>query len=193
MGIADSRESYIHRLGRTARAGQKGHGLLILSHFEQGFLPTLTGLNIPVNEELQKLVDSPPSEALKKELDPVLESIHNGRNRSLAKSAQGAYRGMLGFYNSQLKRIGVRSIDRLIEFLNSFALQTGLSQVPGMSASTAKQMGIYGAAGLHYHAEEKSGFFPHGTARVVPVGRQSWKGHSEGPRKHSSFRPAGRR
>ena len=76
--MADSRESYIHRLGRTARAGQKGRGLLILSDIEQGFLRSLTGLSIPVDEELQKLVDSPPSEAVKKELDPVLELIHSG-------------------------------------------------------------------------------------------------------------------
>lgn len=150
----------------------------------------LTGLNIPVDEELQKLVDSPPSEAVKKELDPVLESIHSGKNRVLVQSAQGAYRGMLGFYHAQLKRIGVRSNDRLIEFVNSFALQTGLSQIPGITAKTARAIGIYGAAGLHYHVEEKSGSFPHGSA---PYGSHPRKRDSGGPRKRSNARPAGRR
>ena len=96
---------------------------------------------------------------------------------------------MLGFYNGQLKRIGIRSNDRLVQFVNSFALQTGLSQIPGISAGTARTMGIYGAAGLHYHAEEKSGSFPHGTA---PLRRESWKRDSGGLRKRSNLRrPAG--
>lgn len=187
LGIADSRESYIHRLGRTARAGKKGHGLLILSDIEQGFLRTLNGLDIPVDEDMQKLVDASSSEAVKKDLDPVLESIHSGKNRNLVKAAQDAYRGMMGFYNGNLKRIGVRSTDRVIQFVNSFALQTGLSEVPGISAKSARSMGIYGAAGLHYHSEDTSGSVPRGRH---PTGRQSTrKRESRVPRTSSSRRP----
>ena len=47
VGLTD-RESYIHRLGRTARAGREGAGLLILSDFEAGaLLPDLSDL--PIN------------------------------------------------------------------------------------------------------------------------------------------------
>jgi ATP-dependent RNA helicase MSS116 len=174
-------------LGRTARAGKKGHGLLILSDIEQGFLHTLNGLDIPVDEDMQKLVDSSPSEAVKKELDPVLESIHSGKNKTLVKSAQDAYRGMMGFYNGQLKRIGVRSTDRVIQFVNSFALQTGLSEVPGISVKSARSMGIYGLAGLHYHLEDKSGSVPRG--RPPSGGKSIRKRESVGSRKSSNRRP----
>jgi len=35
-------DQYVHRLGRTARAGQEGHGIIILAPFESRFLQTLT-------------------------------------------------------------------------------------------------------------------------------------------------------
>jgi ATP-dependent RNA helicase MSS116 len=38
MGVPSSREQYIHRLGRTARAGKTGHGVLLLAPFEDGFV-----------------------------------------------------------------------------------------------------------------------------------------------------------
>ena len=37
VGLTD-RESYIHRLGRTARAGESGQGVLLLAPFEQPML-----------------------------------------------------------------------------------------------------------------------------------------------------------
>ena len=47
VGMTD-RESYIHRLGRTARAGRGGGGLLLLSNYEaRALLPELAGL--PIN------------------------------------------------------------------------------------------------------------------------------------------------
>lgn len=35
IGLPSSREQYIHRLGRTARAGKRGQGLLMLAPYEQ--------------------------------------------------------------------------------------------------------------------------------------------------------------
>ena len=43
VGIPSSREQYIHRLGRTARAGRAGVGLLILMPEEQHFMRQLRG------------------------------------------------------------------------------------------------------------------------------------------------------
>lgn len=38
VGLSSNREQYIHRLGRTARAGKAGTGLSILSQFEEPWL-----------------------------------------------------------------------------------------------------------------------------------------------------------
>jgi superfamily II DNA/RNA helicase len=35
-------DQYVHRLGRTARACQEGHGLIVLAPLESRFLQTLT-------------------------------------------------------------------------------------------------------------------------------------------------------
>lgn len=43
VGLPSSREQYIHRLGRTARAGRTGRGLLLLMPEEQHFLRQLKG------------------------------------------------------------------------------------------------------------------------------------------------------
>lgn len=56
VGAAGSRDLYIHRVGRTGRAGLTGEGVLILQPFEEGFLHTL-GKDIPITEK-----DFPDSE-----------------------------------------------------------------------------------------------------------------------------------
>ena len=175
VGMADSRETYIHRLGRTARAGKKGHGILILSDIEHGFLRMLQGLDIPLDDEMQCLVNSPPSAHVMKELDPVLESVRAGRNPSLVKSAQDAYRGMMGYYSGQLKRIGVRSPEQLVEFINGYSIQTGLNDVPTLSAKSARNMGLHGVSGLVYASEGKE----RGTAsRQAPKTKRASKTRS---------------
>jgi ATP-dependent RNA helicase MSS116 len=52
VGLPESREQYIHRLGRTARAGKEGSGLLVLLPFESSFLSELKGLEVIPNDEL---------------------------------------------------------------------------------------------------------------------------------------------
>jgi ATP-dependent RNA helicase MSS116 len=157
VGMADSRETYIHRLGRTARAGKKGQGILVLSDIEKGFLRMLHGLDIQVDEEMLELAENPPPDAVLRELDPVLESIRTKRNPGLVKSAQDCYRGMMGYYSGQLKRIGVKSPEKLVQFVNGYSLQSGLDEVPSIAAKSARNMGLYGIAGLTYAAESEGG------------------------------------
>ncbi|KAI8905218.1 P-loop containing nucleoside triphosphate hydrolase protein [Gorgonomyces haynaldii] len=51
FGMPQSRDQYIHRIGRTGRAGNEGEALLILSPFEKRFLEQLKTL--PVREEMR--------------------------------------------------------------------------------------------------------------------------------------------
>jgi ATP-dependent RNA helicase MSS116 len=41
--VPSSREQYIHRLGRTARAGKAGRGIIVLAPYERGFVRELRG------------------------------------------------------------------------------------------------------------------------------------------------------
>lgn len=38
VGLPSDSNQYVHRLGRTARAGKSGSGLLVLTEAEQGFI-----------------------------------------------------------------------------------------------------------------------------------------------------------
>lgn len=44
VGLASDKAQYIHRLGRTARAGKNGKGMLLLGDFEERFLNSLSEL-----------------------------------------------------------------------------------------------------------------------------------------------------
>ena len=136
-------------MGRTGRAGKAGEGLLILTNLEQKFLTTLKGLDIPVNEEMQRMVDADPSPKIMAKLSPILAATGVGGNNSLAKSARDAYRSILGFYNGKLSKLGVPGTDALVDFVNSFATQTGLTEIPELELKTVKKMGLGQARGLN--------------------------------------------
>src|SRR5581483_10782288 len=46
IGVPSSREQYIHRLGRTGRAGKEVEGMIILAPFEKGFTKFIDDLPI---------------------------------------------------------------------------------------------------------------------------------------------------
>lgn len=43
-------EEYVHRVGRTARAGAKGQAVLLLRESEVGYVDLLTGLGVAVQQ-----------------------------------------------------------------------------------------------------------------------------------------------
>ena len=64
MGAAHSRAEYIHRLGRTGRAGAEGQGLLLLHDFERGFLEQLSDLDIKEAAEVDAQTEVPDFQAM---------------------------------------------------------------------------------------------------------------------------------
>ena len=52
MGLPADRDQYIHRVGRTARAGKQGQAVLLLSDFERAFVPRLKGLPVTRTDAL---------------------------------------------------------------------------------------------------------------------------------------------
>lgn len=120
-----------------------------MSDLEAKFLNDLSGLDVGVNESYQKLIDGSITKRVGNELDPVLESIGNGRSPELESSAKSAYRSILGFYNGKLSKLGHPGVDRLINFVNSFAKQTGLKELPDIEIRTVHKMGLKNHEGLN--------------------------------------------
>jgi ATP-dependent RNA helicase MSS116 len=156
FGLPDSREQYIHRLGRTGRAGKAGRGWLVLADYERTFLRELQnggssgGVDVPADEELQVLFAAPPSQQVLDLLNPVLrDQIGNGSNEQLVKSAQQAYQAWLGFYKDRTKRmVGNKSKAEMMQMANKFAQLCGLSEQPALLKKTVGKMGLKGVPGI---------------------------------------------
>ena len=61
LGPPTNREQYIHRLGRTGRAGKRGRGLLLLTPYETFVLDMLKGL--PIEDDTQRVVAAAKADA----------------------------------------------------------------------------------------------------------------------------------
>ena len=144
VGMPDSRETYIHRLGRTGRAGNDGKGLLILSDVERGFLSRdLNDLDIV--EDNTFLTD----ESSCNDMESMRRIVGEGKNTSLAEAASSAYASMLGIYATKLKALGIRDKNTLVGFVNDFSAAAGLADPPAITPKVAESIGLRGVAGIN--------------------------------------------
>ncbi|KAF7332308.1 hypothetical protein MKEN_00112200 [Mycena kentingensis (nom. inval.)] len=121
-GLPANAEQYIHRLGRTARAGASGRGVLVLSEAESFFLndktirgfgltqvpksPSETGYHLP-DEQLAMAAD-----AMRSAISGVTDDV----------KAQ-AYRAWLGFYNGSLRNLNWTK-EQLVREANAYVMET---------------------------------------------------------------------
>ncbi|KAG9318189.1 P-loop containing nucleoside triphosphate hydrolase protein [Chiua virens] len=163
VGLPSSGEQYIHRLGRTARAGRSGRGVIILTPAESGFLrtPNMRALPIQPHPELQ--LPSLP----RPELDRTLQIQ--------------AYSAWLGF-NAQYTRQMFKSKQQYVNEANKYARDVlGWAdefEAPPLSPQTARNLGIYGLDGVNA-GSSGNGFrrdeYQRGSPRSrSPSRRSSW-------------------
>jgi len=156
VGIT-TKEQYIHRLGRTARAGKSGSGLLLLADFEQSHMNNeLRGLPItgsPLQSQTQNLVastlaDNGFQQAQARSFDPQDE---------LHKSVSQAYQAWLGFYNGYTRKLGWNNAD-LVQRANQMAAAWGYpNDPPPLQRKTVGKMGLKGVPGLNIDDSIDSG------------------------------------
>ncbi|KAF4047254.1 Helicase conserved C-terminal domain [Phytophthora infestans] len=138
VGLTD-RDQYIHRLGRTARAGMEGRGILVLADFEKVMLRDLADL--PLTELEQR-------PQLDQQNYRTTRALANVRQRSeLEQSAEKAYAAFLGFYNSNLKKLKM-SKTKLVETGALYSQLIGLEKVPSLQKKTLRAMGLMDTPGL---------------------------------------------
>ena len=132
-GIPSDKESYIHRLGRTARAGANGRGSFIITTHEAPFpKKVLKGINL--EEAPADLKARSAVLAAAKEMD--------------ADKQGKVYQAWLGYYKDQRKHTGW-SIPELVKQANAFAFEgLGASEVPALKKNVVGKMGLKGVAGL---------------------------------------------
>lgn len=143
VGLTD-KEQYIHRLGRTARAGKEGKGMILLSEFEERHmmhdLRELPLHRVPYD---RLCASSEQCRALF-----AGELARSLRNPEMVRSAEQAYIAWLGFYNSNLKRVGFDK-GMVVHMANRFASEVMLlNQQPAILKKTVGKMGLKGVPGL---------------------------------------------
>ncbi|KAI1291249.1 ATP-dependent RNA helicase MSS116 [Xylaria venustula] len=131
VGIPSDKESYVHRLGRTARAGAEGRGTLIISVHETWF-PKWELKGIRFNEH-------PADLSAQDDIKKITVQM---------ESQARTYQSWLGYYKGYTKRFGWDDV-RLVAEANKFALEgLGAAEVPSLEKSTVGKMGLRGVKGL---------------------------------------------
>lgn len=137
-GLPSSAEQYIHRLGRTARAGASGRGVLILSTFEKFFLEQKDVATLPI----QPHVSLPPL---------PMDEIHTAL-ASVEQTTKGqAYQAWLGYYAAYLKKMQIHQAE-FVEMANTYAMEVlhyKGGKPPPILAKTVGMMNLKGVPGLN--------------------------------------------
>jgi ATP-dependent RNA helicase MSS116, mitochondrial len=158
VGAAIDRETYIHRLGRTGRAGKTGKGVLVLMEAEKTYLTRdLSDLDIPINERLTELLTRRLSIDLEKDMMRIQHDMRNGDTLGMVKKATELYRSIFGYYSSRLGALGIESKGPLVDMVNAFAAQTGLRELPSITEKFANQVGVMGHPSLRILSQWSAG------------------------------------
>ncbi|KAF7865919.1 hypothetical protein EAF04_006083 [Stromatinia cepivora] len=131
VGLPADKESYIHRLGRTARAGKEGRGVFIVTEAESPFSTwTLKEIQF-VNTEAD--LSSAPQ---------VLRIASSMENHSKT------YQAWLGYYKNHLKLMKWDNVE-LVRQGNVYARDgLGAPETPALYKGVVGKMGLKGTTGL---------------------------------------------
>lgn len=108
-GLPSDAQQYIHRLGRTARAGAMGRGVLLLCDFERFFLKTPVIRELPIEPFVLDDSSNVDTAIVDRALDKVSD-----------ESKAQAWQAWLGYYKGFVKPLGM-SIPTLIKTSDVFA------------------------------------------------------------------------
>lgn len=133
VGLPADKQSYIHRLGRTARADADGRGVLIVSAAEAWFPKwSLKEITLSSRE---------PDLSLAGEVLGIAEKMEEDDKARI-------YQAWLGYYNNYLKNLKWDKVE-LVRQANVYAREgLGSPDTPPIAKTTAGKMGLRGVKGL---------------------------------------------
>ncbi|KAJ1731474.1 hypothetical protein LPJ61_002518, partial [Coemansia biformis] len=123
-GIPSHTESYIHRLGRTGRAGKPGEGVALLSSLELPFLNNIRGVPITKSEKYTPDYINDVCGFQNDTLKHLGASWEGAMQRTDPEMVRDAYVSMLAFYGAHTELIGQphgrEIVDSLADFVTPF-------------------------------------------------------------------------
>lgn len=145
IGVPQSREQYIHRIGRTARAGKEGQGWLILSNLDTAEAHyRLQGLPIKADNSLATAtIDMSQPAQLPAKTARILTDMSQAHRFIDRGDLQRAYLAMLGTFQwLPSKKDLIAAMNRLSRY------GWGLESPPVVPAGVAQKLGIHRVPGV---------------------------------------------
>ncbi|KIJ48828.1 hypothetical protein M422DRAFT_162204 [Sphaerobolus stellatus SS14] len=149
VGLPSNVEQYVHRLGRTARAGKGGSGTLLLADFEH-FWMTSKGVSelgmkpLPMTSEVLQV------SLWRDHMDKAFTSMSD-------KTKCQSYSAWLGYYKGSLRNLRMTP-EQIVQTANTYAREVlrfqrvngaGKWVAPGLLKRTIGKMGLRGVPGLN--------------------------------------------
>ena len=136
IGAPSDRAQYIHRLGRTARAGKSGEGVLMLAPEEEYFA-------------LDDVRDLPLAKVTPNHGEDDAAAVAAAMRRVDDRTKAQHYAAELGYRKGLLRKMGWNA-ERLVREANAYAVDfMGCREPPPMLKSTVGKMGLKGVPGLN--------------------------------------------
>ncbi|KAL8673684.1 MAG: hypothetical protein Q9168_001899 [Polycauliona sp. 1 TL-2023] len=174
VGLPSDADSYVHRVGRTARAGKDGRAVILLTEVESFYLRTHPQFPIKPHPASAKVLASLNSPS------PITAAVRSADSVSKDK----AYSAYLGFMKTSMNKMKLNPAG-LVKMANQFALEGMLCyEVPKLEKRTVGKMGLKGVPGLAF-AEPG---LPPGSRERPAYGQQS--NRPRGPMQQPNKRPA---
>lgn len=145
VGVPSSRDQYTHRVGRTARAGNEGHAVILLTQRESFFLKVNKALPIrPYPTDLSAMAAS---------LAPEVQAAFNKVDDATKAKA---YQAWLGFHKTLTKQLQLTD-EGLVQEANAHAASMGCPEPPAIEKKTIGKMGLKGVRGLRIGPPQEGG------------------------------------
>ena len=136
VGVPSSGDQYVHRVGRTARAGNEGKGVILLTQREHFFL------------RVNKFLPITPYPHVLGDVHTVSQAIDSAFANMDDVTKAKAYQAYLGFNKVFTKQLQL-SNEGLVEQANDYASSMGCAEPPMIEKKTVGKMGLKGVRGLN--------------------------------------------
>lgn len=148
VGLPSSADQYIHRVGRTGRAGNDGKAIILLTQGESFFMNANRHLPIQPHAQTATIVGNAATHA------PKVEQAMYAIDETVK---QRAYSSFLGFFagSGLLKRLHLDKAG-LVRMANDMAVQgMHCPEPPAMERKTVGKMGLKGVPGFNYDVSSR--------------------------------------